>query len=75
MLHIVSQESRSQVENKEIVLKKLHNLVEKMLIPPKERKATKMPKAIKEAIKQEKAVNAVRKESRKKIDFRNIDHD
>ena len=70
VLHIVSQESRSQVENKEITLKKLHELVTKSLIVPKVRKPTKMPKAIKQAIKQEKAVNAARKETRKKVDFK-----
>jgi ribosome-associated protein len=73
ILHIVSQESRSQVENKAIALKKLHTLVEKSLIVPKIRKATKMPRAIKEAIKEEKAANSARKTTRKKPDISDFD--
>ncbi len=73
ILHIVSQEARSQVENKVITLKKLHQLVEKSLIQPKLRKPTKMPKAIKEAIKQEKVENSERKTERRKVDLRDFE--
>jgi ribosome-associated protein len=65
-LQIVSQEDRTQVQNRTNALKKLHQTVEKALIVPKERKPTAVPKAVKEAIKKEKAVNAVKKQNRKR---------
>ena len=75
VLHVLSQESRSQAENKVIALKKLHILVKIALTVQKPRKKTRMPRAIKEAIKHEKAVNAERKTTRRKIDLRKIDED
>jgi ribosome-associated protein len=65
-LQIVSQEDRTQVQNRTNALKKLHQTVEKALIVPQKRKPTAIPRAVKEAIKKEKAVNAVKKQNRKR---------
>ena len=39
-------EDRSQLKNKEIVIKRFLELIEKSLVIPKERKATKIPKSV-----------------------------
>lgn len=44
-LQVNSQESRSQIDNKEKATEKLHQLVEKALVIPKSRKKTKPTKA------------------------------
>ena len=44
-LQVNSQESRSQLDNKEKATEKLHQLVEKALVIPKSRKKTKPTKA------------------------------
>jgi ribosome-associated protein len=69
VLQIVSQEDRTQVRNRSNALKKLHETVEKALIIPKKRKPTVMPRAVKVAIKKEKAVNSIKKLNRKRPDF------
>lgn len=48
MLQIVSQTERSQPGNKRIALQKLYALLTEMLIVQKKRKATKVPKSVKE---------------------------
>jgi ribosome-associated protein len=48
VLMVKSQEARSQLENKQIVTKKINSLIEKALIIPKKRKSTKPSKAVKE---------------------------
>jgi ribosome-associated protein len=48
MLLVKSQETRSQLANKDLVIKKMNDLVTKALIVPKKRKATKIPRAAKE---------------------------
>lgn len=59
-------EDRSQIKNKEIVIKRFLELVKKALIIPKERKATKIPKSvIRKRIKDKKNISDVKK-SRKK---------
>ena len=60
-LVVRSSETRSQLENKQIALTKLMELVEKSLIVPKKRKATKISKAA-----QEKRLESKRKDSLKK---------
>ena len=62
-------EDRSQLKNKEIVTKRFLALIQKALIIPKIRKATKVPKSvIKRRIKDKKNVSDLKK-SRRKPDF------
>lgn len=59
-------EDRSQLKNKEIVIKRFLEIIKKALFVPKARKATKIPKAvIKKRIKNKKNVSD-RKQLRKK---------
>jgi ribosome-associated protein len=59
-------EDRSQIKNKEIVIKRFLQLIKKALIIPKERKATKVPKSvIRKRIKDKKNISDIKK-SRKK---------
>ncbi|PXY38939.1 aminoacyl-tRNA hydrolase [Flavobacterium cheongpyeongense] len=59
-------EDRSQLKNKEIVIKRFLEIIKKALFVPKARKATKIPKAvIKKRIKDKKNVSD-RKQLRKK---------
>jgi ribosome-associated protein len=48
LLQVRSQEARTQLGNKELVVKKMHELLRKALIPRKKRIATKPSKAAKE---------------------------
>jgi ribosome-associated protein len=62
-------EDRSQVKNKEIVTKRLLEMLKKALIVPKARKATKIPKAvIRKRINDKKNISEVKK-GRKKPDL------
>jgi ribosome-associated protein len=62
-------EDRSQLKNKEIVVKRFLELIKKGLYVPKVRKATKVPKAvIKKRIKDKKNISDL-KQSRRKPDF------
>lgn len=62
-------EDRSQLKNKEIVVKRFLELIKKGLYVPKIRKATKVPKSvIKKRIKDKKNVSDL-KQSRRKPDF------
>jgi ribosome-associated protein len=66
-LLVKSQAGRTQLGNKEDVVKKMNDLVNKALIKPKPRKATKPTKAAKEKrIEVKKKVGAL-KDFRKKI--------
>ena len=59
-------EDRSQLKNKEIVVKRFLELIKKGLYVPKIRKATKIPKSvIKKRIKDKKNISEIKK-SRKK---------
>jgi ribosome-associated protein len=64
-LKIADSSSRSQATNKENVLVKFYETIEKALIKPKKRKPTKMPKAVKEEIKKGKRITAEKKANRK----------
>lgn len=64
-LKLASSESRSQATNKEAALEKLYDTLEKALIKPKKRKATRMPKAVKEQIKATKRKTSEKKSSRR----------
>jgi len=65
-LAVRSSEARSQLENKEIATRKMLEMVQKALIVPKKRKATKIPAAVKEKIFQSKKRNSEKKQSRRK---------
>lgn len=59
-------EDRSQLKNKEIVIKRFLELIKKGLFVPKERKATKIPKAaIRKRIKDKKSLGKIKKSRRK----------
>jgi len=59
-------EDRSQLKNKEIVVKRFLEIIKKGLFVPKVRKATKIPKSvIKKRIKDKKNISEI-KQSRKK---------
>ena len=66
-LLVKSQVERSQIGNKQLVIKKMNELVTAALIIPKKRKATRIPKAVKEKILQNKKRTGELKQSRKKI--------
>lgn len=71
LLLVKSQEERSQLGNKQLVIKKMLDLVAKALVVQKARKATRPSKAVKEKrLDQKKRASAV-KETRRKIDHRN----
>ena len=69
ILILTSDEDRSQLKNKEKVIKKCFKLLENALIIPKERKETKIPRAVKEKRLNAKKVMSVLKQNRKKPNF------
>ena len=66
-LLVKSQTERSQLGNKEQVIKKMNRLVAQALIVPKKRKKTKVPAQVKENRLESKKKNAAIKENRKKV--------
>jgi ribosome-associated protein len=62
-------EDRSQLKNKEIVIKRFLELIEKSLVIPKERKATKIPKSVIEKRLKDKSTTSEIKQNRKKPDL------
>ena len=64
-LIVKSTETRSQLENKEIALKKMMAMVEKALLRPKKRKPTKIPKAVKERRKESNRRESLKKQLRR----------
>jgi ribosome-associated protein len=69
LLHIVSQEDRSQLLNKERTIVKLIELLKRSLSVQKKRKPTKIPKGVIEKRLKNKASTAEKKKNRKIIDF------
>lgn len=69
LLHIVSQEDRSQLLNKEKTIVKLIDLLKKALMVQKKRKPTKIPKGVIEKRLKNKASTAEKKKNRKIIGF------
>ena len=68
-LLVKSQEERSQLGNKQLVIKKMNELVTKALIVPKKRKPTKVSKAAKQKrIDSKKKLGEI-KQFRKKVDY------
>lgn len=57
--------SRSQATNRENVLEKFYDAIEKALFKPKKRKPTKIPKAVKERIKVHKIKTSEKKANRR----------
>jgi ribosome-associated protein len=72
LLLIKSQAKRTQLENKEQVVKKINSLIEKALEKKKSRIATKPSKAAKAARIEEKKIKSEIKEGRKKLKPGNI---
>lgn len=66
LLHIISQEDRSQLLNKEKTIVKLIELIKKSLLIQKKRKPNKIPRSVTEKRLKDKTVNAFKKESRRK---------
>jgi len=66
-LLVKSQAGRTQLGNKQDVIAKMNELVNKALIKPKTRKATKTPKAVKEKRLEVKKRVGTLKDFRKKI--------
>lgn len=69
MLLVKSQEERSQLGNKQLVIKKMNELVDKALVVAKKRKPTKIPKAVKQKRLEHKKQKSEVKSNRKKITF------
>lgn len=69
LLLVKSQEERTQLGNKQLVIKKMNALVTKSLIVPKKRKPTKISKAAKEKRLNSKKKKGEVKEFRKPIKF------
>jgi hypothetical protein len=72
VLSLSSSKTRSQLSNREDVIQKFRELVEKGLIKPKVRKKTKVPKSVVAKRKKDKKAQSDRKNQRKKIDPRNL---
>ena len=65
-LHVVSQEDRSQLANKENTIEKAILILQKALHIPKKRKPTKVPKSVVEKRLASKSVVSAKKENRKR---------
>ncbi len=65
-LIVKSSESRSQLDNKQIALKKMLDMVNKSIIVPKKRKPSKIPKGVKEKRLDNKRRDSEKKKNRKK---------
>lgn len=68
IISISSQEKRSQLQNKELVIKKFYKLLEKAFHEPKKRKETKPTAESQEKRLKSKKVEAEKKQMRKKIE-------
>lgn len=71
-LQVKSQVHRSQLENKSEVISKMNALLEQALKKEKKRIATRASKASKEKRIEEKKMQSVHKQNRKKINFREL---
>ena len=65
-LIVKSSESRSQLDKKQIALKKMLDMVNKSIIVPKKRKPSKIPKGVKEKRLDSKRRDSEKKKNRKK---------
>lgn len=69
LLHVVSQEDRSQLMNKQRTVLKLITILKEGLQVQKARKASKIPKSVKEKRLANKSATAQKKEGRRKPSF------
>lgn len=69
ILRLTCQQTRSQLKNKDLVIKKFHQLIKKALHINKKRKATKIPKAVVEKRLKDKKKKSKNKQQRKKVNF------
>jgi ribosome-associated protein len=69
LLILTCDEVRSQFKNKKIIIKRFFEMLEKALVKPKIRKATKISKGANEKRIQEKKKAGEIKAGRKKLDF------
>lgn len=69
ILILTSEEDRSQLKNKQKVIKKCFKLLENALVVPKVRKETKIPRTVKEKRLNAKKVMSVLKQNRKKPNY------
>ncbi len=67
-LIVTASSDRSQIGNKEIVIKKINELVIKALHIPKKRKPSKVPQAVIEKRMKNKKIKGEIKELRKRVD-------
>lgn len=72
IVRVSSQKTRSQLKNKEDTLAKLKAFLERVLREEKERKETKVPKAVKAKRLENKKKQSAVKTTRKKIDPRDL---
>ena len=68
-LLVKSQSQRTQWQNKQSVIEKIHRLIAQAIIPPTERKATSPTAASREKRLEHKKRNALNKVLRKKFNF------
>jgi ribosome-associated protein len=66
LLHVISQEDRSQLLNKQRTVLKLISILKSALEIQKPRKATKIPRSVKEKRLISKAANSQKKEGRRR---------
>jgi ribosome-associated protein len=66
ILNLSADDDRSQLRNKEIVMRRFIDMIEKALVVQKHRKATKIPKGVKEKRLSEKRSKSDIKETRRK---------
>jgi ribosome-associated protein len=69
VLLVKSQEARTQIANKALVVKKINEIINKALIQPKVRNETKVPKSVVLKRKEDKKKNSILKENRKKVKY------
>ncbi len=66
LVHISSEKERSQKANLDDCIRKLHDMIEKVAVPPKPRKKTKPTKGSVRKRLDSKKLHSVKKESRRK---------
>lgn len=66
-LYLQSSVSRSQAKNKEMVVLKLHQLIDAILIPPKKRFKTRPTRSSIESRLNQKKLHSFKKENRKRF--------
>jgi ribosome-associated protein len=69
VLHLVSEESRSQHQNRENVIARFQNLLEKALRPRKKRKPTRPSRSARQRRLDKKRLQSKKKRDRKKVDW------